>query len=89
MGYETLMKCESPARGTAIQRTAVLPPLHPLLDIASMPSDRVAPKTPLARRSPYGGERREDPSMSSSQPRDVVRGQDIGPGRAGLIDPGR
>ena len=60
---------------------------QPVLDIASMPADGSAAKPSLSRKSPDGGERREHPATPARQPRKVMGGEDLGPGRVGLVDP--
>ena len=59
----------------------------PSLDIITMPTDGATPKSSPRRKSPDGGERREHPATSARQTRKVMGGEDLGPGRVGLVNP--
>ncbi len=60
---------------------------HPALDIRAMPTDGAASKSSPRRKSPDGGERREHPATPARQAREVMGGEELGPGRVGLVNP--
>ena len=82
----TLVCCGECAHGvTLCRRRRQLS--QPSVDITAMPADGAAPKSSPRRKSRDGGERREHPATSARQARKVMGGEDLGPGRVGLIDP--
>ena len=60
---------------------------QPSVDIITMPADSPAAKPSFPGKSPDGGERCEDPATPARQARKVMGGEDLGPGRVGLVNP--
>ena len=82
----TMLCCGECAHGvTLCKRQRQLS--QPSVDIMPMTADGPAVKPSLAGKSPDRGERREHPSMPACQARKVMGGEDLGPGRVGLVNP--
>jgi hypothetical protein len=64
-------------------------PAEPIIHIRAKPPDGLAAKLPLLRESTDKRKSGENPTMTSRQSRDVVRGQDLIPGRESFVDPAR
>ena len=77
--------CKCLQRSTLGRKQAHVHP--PSFDVITMPADGATAKPSLPRKSPDGGERREHPAMPARETRYIMGGENLGPGRVGLIDP--